>query len=150
MLCTSPRTIWRNRIGNYATIFRTKVIYRRYFAVFWTCVGLVCFQILRAMSDNELAEKKLRNNVWLTDIDDKQSASSRFARNYQYEVPSDVVMKNASPYPKITRRGFAGEEFFLKASKSVPRIGRRNNEFAEQPKRSVNSKVRTLVGYEIT
>lgn len=95
------------------------------------------------MSVNEYAEKKLQSNVWLTDVeDDKQPPASRFERNDQYEVANDAVLKNASPYPKITRRGFAGEEFFLKASKSVPRIGRRNNDVAVSPKRSTNNKVR--------
>lgn len=96
------------------------------------------------MSASEYASKNVRNNIWMTDFEDKQQPTSRFERNDQYEVPSDVVMKNGSPYPKVTRRGFAGEEFFLKASKSVPRIGRRNNDVAESPKRSVNNKVRTV------
>lgn len=70
-------------------------------------------------------------------MDDKPF-SSRIERSDQFETASDVVQKEASAYPKITRRGFAGEEFFLKASKSVPRIGRRNNDIKESPKRSVN------------
>lgn len=79
--------------------------------------------------------------MWLTEMDDKQHAL-RSEQNDQFEIPNDVVLKNPSAYPKVTRRGFAGEEFFLKASKSVPRIGRRNNDIKESPKRSI-SKVRT-------
>lgn len=97
----------------------------------------MCFHVLSVMSVNDYMDKKLQNNIWLTDMDDKQS-SSRIERSDQFETASDVILKDASAYPKITRRGFAGEEFFLKASKSVPRIGRRNNDIKESPKRSVN------------
>lgn len=96
----------------------------------------MCFQTLRVMSLNENAEKNLQN-IWLTEMDEKQHAL-RNEQNDQFEIPSDVILKGASPYPKVTRRGFAGEEFFLKASKSVPRIGRRNNDIKESPKRSIN------------
>lgn len=91
---------------------------------------------MRVMSLNENADKKLQN-IWLTEMDDKQHAL-RNEQNDQFEIPSDVIQKDSSAYPKVTRRGFAGEEFFLKASKSVPRIGRRNNDIKESPKRSIN------------
>lgn len=87
------------------------------------------------MSVNEFPEKKVQN-IWLADMDDKPTGS-RIERSDQFETAGDVIMKDASAYPKITRRGFAGEEFFLKASKSVPRIGRRNNDIQETPKRSL-------------
>jgi hypothetical protein len=96
------------------------------------------------MSINEYPEKKVQN-IWLTDMDDRQPAS-RIERSDQFETANDVIMKDASVYPKITRRGFAGEEFFLKASKSVPRIGRRNNDIQESPKRSL-SKVSIIPTY---
>lgn len=99
------------------------------------CIGLVCLQVLSVMSVNEYTDKKLQNNVWFADVDDRQPGS-RIERNDQFETFSDVVQKDASTYPKIARRGYAGEEFFLKASKSVPRIGRRNNDIKETPKRS--------------
>lgn len=75
--------------------------------------------------------------MWLTDIDDAHP-TTRIERSDQIETVGDVMLKNAEPYPKIARRGYAGEEFFLKASKSVPRIGRRNNDIKESPKRSIN------------
>lgn len=85
---------------------------------------------------DERAEKNPQKHIWLMDTD-RQAEQ-------QYETAGDVVLKNASPYPKVVRRGYAGEEFFLKASKSVPRIGRRNNDARESPKRSVTAnKVRT-------
>lgn len=94
------------------------------------------------MSVNEYTDKKIQNNIWLADMDDKHP-DSRIERNGQFETPSDIILKDASAYPRITRRGYAGEEFFLKASKSVPRIGRRNNDIKESsPKRST-AKVRT-------
>lgn len=102
------------------------------------CIGLVCFQILRVMSADDYAEKKLMNNIWLTDLMDDKLPGSRAERSDQFETASDVILKDPSAYPRITRRGYAGEEFFLKASKSVPRIGRRNNDYKESPKRSFN------------
>ncbi|KAF0757801.1 ecdysis triggering hormone preproprotein [Aphis craccivora] len=110
-----------------------------------TIIGLVCLQILRVMSINEYPDKKVQN-IWLTDMDDRQAAS-RIERSDQFETASDVIMKDASVYPKIVRRGFAGEEFFLKASKSVPRIGRRNNDIQESPKRSLSKDQVNMVEY---
>lgn len=92
------------------------------------------------MSVNEYTDKKLQNNVWLGDMDDRQPGS-RIERNDQFETFSEVAQKDASTYPKIARRGYAGEEFFLKASKSVPRIGRRNNDNKESPKRSTTVRI---------
>jgi len=100
-------------------------------------IALVCLNALLAMSNDEYPDKKYQNNLWLSDMDDRQPIS-RIEQNDQSETVGDVILKNASPYPKVTRRGYAGEEFFLKASKSVPRIGRRNNDVKESPKRSVN------------
>lgn len=97
----------------------------------------MCLRILQVSSADEYAEKKLQNNIWLADMDDKPTVS-RIERSDQFETASDVILKGASAYPRITRRGYAGEEFFLKASKSVPRIGRRNNDIKETPKRSLS------------
>lgn len=90
------------------------------------------------MSVNDYAEKKLLNNIWLSDMLDDKLPASRTERSDQSEIARDIILKDASMYPRITRRGYAGEEFFLKASKSVPRIGRRNNDVKESPKRSLN------------
>ncbi|XP_026819719.1 uncharacterized protein LOC113558462 [Rhopalosiphum maidis] len=122
-----------------------KTIYRLIMSGSLTIIGLVCLQILRVMSINEYPEKKVQN-IWLTDMDDRQPAS-RIERSDQFETANDVIMKDASVYPKITRRGFAGEEFFLKASKSVPRIGRRNNDIQESPKRSLSKDQVNMVEY---
>ncbi|XP_060857412.1 uncharacterized protein LOC132934995 [Metopolophium dirhodum] len=122
-----------------------KSIYRIIMSGYLAIIVLVSLQILRVMSINEFPEKKVQN-IWLADMDDKQIAS-RIERSDQFETASDVLMKDASVYPKITRRGFAGEEFFLKASKSVPRIGRRNNDIQETPKRSLSKDQVNMVEY---
>lgn len=102
---------------------------------------LVSMQMARVMSVTEYAEKKLQNNIWLAEMDDKHPGT-KVERNDQFETVGDVILKDT--YPKIARRGYAGEEFFLKASKSVPRIGRRNNDFKDSSKRLAN-KVRKHV-----
>nr|AWT50603.1 neuropeptide ETH [Diaphorina citri] len=44
-------------------------------------------------------------------------------------VPSGFIWKSTIPSPAYERpaRGYAGDEYFLKAAKSVPRIGRRDD-----------------------
>ncbi|VVC42479.1 Hypothetical protein CINCED_3A001041 [Cinara cedri] len=120
-LCTKPE------------VHRT---YRIIMTGYLTIIGLVCIQILRVTAVDDQVDKKL----WLMDSfeDYKHPGSSRIERSDQLETVGDVVMNEHGAYPKIIRRGFAGEEFFLKASKSVPRIGRRNNDIKESPKRSLN------------
>lgn len=102
---------------------------------FFFFLVLVSMQMLCVMSVTEYAEKKLQNNIWLAEMDDKHPGSI-MERNNQFETVGDVIVRNT--YPKIARRGYAGEEFFLKASKSVPRIGRRNNDLKVSSKSSAN------------
>lgn len=45
--------------------------------------------------------------------------------------PNSFIWKSTIPSPAFERRdvrGYAGDEYFLKAAKSVPRIGRRNDD----------------------
>ncbi|XP_050433583.1 uncharacterized protein LOC126841272 [Adelges cooleyi] len=94
-----------------------------------TIFGLMLLQTLVKSGAQE-------DGVWLAEVAGKPIALTRIERNDQEESTGDFFVKEGSAFPKMTRRGYAGEEFFLKASKSVPRIGRRNDDFKSAPKRS--------------
>ncbi|XP_050527168.1 uncharacterized protein LOC126897531 [Daktulosphaira vitifoliae] len=104
-----------------------------------TLISLIFLQTLGVMYADDYAEKAVQENgIWLAEVGGKPIALTRIERNDQEETTSDFVVKDATPFPKIARRGYAGEEFFLKASKSVPRIGRRNDDSKAYPKRSTD------------